>query len=377
VSNTGALLLAAGGGGGWGGEYGGGFGAGEGQDAQAGGPYNSSGNGGAGATPTGPGAGASSGGQTGGGPATSTAFGAGGDGVNGGGGGGGGYYGGGSGYSQGAGGGGSGFASSDTTLVTGASAGQAPCGDGQVVIGYAQLATSLTTAVVSPAVKAGTPMADTATIHGGASPTGTVTFALFGPNDPTCAGTPLQTVSVPAGSGIISSGPVTVSPMPPGVYRWTASYSGDAVNLPASDGCGAAGESVLGGCDTIVTGTHAGLAVTAGTTCVANAQINGGISVGRSASLYIQNSTVNGSISAGSPGTVQVCGSTTGSIAVSGASGTVLIGDPANNCAANTINGGLTAAGNHGGGTISGNTITGSWTITNNTPPFIVSGNHH
>ncbi|MDP9091776.1 MAG: Ig-like domain-containing protein [Actinomycetota bacterium] len=344
VSNSTALLLAAGGGGGWGGRFGGGSGAGEGQNAQGGGPYDLSGNGGAGATPTGPGAGASSGGQTGGGPATSTTFGAGGDGVNGGGGGGGGYYGGGSGYSsEGAGGGGSGYASADTSLVTGASAGEAPCGDGKVIIGYQQLATSLTTAVTSPAVHTGSPMTDTATIHGGAWLTGTVTFALFGPNDPTCAGMPLQTVIVPAGSATVSSGPVTVSPMPAGVYRWTASYSGDAVNLPSSDGCGAAGESVLGGCDTVVTGTHAGLAVGAGTTCVANAQINGGISAGRSASLYIQNSIVNGSVSAASPATVQICGSSTGSVAVSGASGPVLIGNPANNCTANTINGSLVA----------------------------------
>ncbi|MDP9117322.1 MAG: hypothetical protein M3O28_08765 [Actinomycetota bacterium] len=130
-------------------------------------------------------------------------------------------------------------------------------------------------------------------------------------------------------------------------------------------------------CTTTITGTHTSVVVTRGTTCLVNATITGGISVARGAALDVKNSTVNGSISAGSPAGIQICGSTTGSIAVSGASGYVRIGDPTNQCAPNTINGGLTAVGNHAGGTISGNTITGSWTITANTPPFIVSGNHH
>jgi hypothetical protein len=73
---------------------------------------------------------------------------------------------------------------------------------------------------------------------------------------------------------------------------------------------------------------------------------------------------------------VRICGSTTSGISVSGATGYIRIGDPANNCAPNTINGGLTAV-NNTGGTISGNTITSSWTIANNTPAFTVTSNHH
>lgn len=134
---------------------------------------------------------------------------------------------------------------------------------------------------------------------------------------------------------------------------------------------------VTSDCDQTITGTHAALAVTGGTTCLTNATITGGISVGRGASVNIQNTTVQGSISANHPATVRICGSSTGAITVSAATGYVSIGDPTSNCAPNTIHGGLTAANNTGGGTITGNTITGSWTITNNTPAFTVAGNHH
>jgi hypothetical protein len=91
----------------------------------------------------------------------------------------------------------------------------------------------------------------------------------------------------------------------------------------------------------------------------------------------VENTTVNGSISANHPAAVRICASTTGAIGISGATGYVLVGDPANNCPPNTINGAFTAANNTGGGTISGNKITGSWLITNNTPAFTATGNHH
>ncbi len=130
-------------------------------------------------------------------------------------------------------------------------------------------------------------------------------------------------------------------------------------------------------CTNTITGTHAALSVTSGTTCVNGAHITGGISVAKGAALDIENSTVSGSISANAVAGLRICGSTTGSIAVSGATGVVLIGGPAYNCAANTINAGLTAANNKDAVIIVDNTIAGSLTVANNTGAHLISGNHH
>lgn len=70
---------------------------------------------------------------------------------------------------------------------------------------------------------------DTATVSGGQSPTGKVTFTLYGPNDNTCT-TAVKTVTVPLDpqTGTASSGPI--APQAPGLYRWRATYSGDDNN---------------------------------------------------------------------------------------------------------------------------------------------------
>lgn len=77
-------------------------------------------------------------------------------------------------------------------------------------------------------------------------PGATVSFALYGPDDATCAGAPLfQSVDVPYP---VSGGPVlsaSLAPPLPGTYRWRASYSGDANNLPVSAPCNAPDENVV------------------------------------------------------------------------------------------------------------------------------------
>jgi hypothetical protein len=84
----------------------------------------------------------------------------------------------------------------------------------------------------SPAVTLGASVSDTAHLSGGPDPTGTITFHLYGAADTTCAGTPVFTSTVPvAGNNDYKSGSST--PTTAGVYRWVASYSGDANNKPA------------------------------------------------------------------------------------------------------------------------------------------------
>jgi hypothetical protein len=89
----------------------------------------------------------------------------------------------------------------------------------------------------------------TSTLTGGASPTGSVSFTVFGPqvSPPTsCAsgGTPLGTATV---SGDGSYHPASgFTPPSDGDYWWYASYSGDGANSPATSTCGAGmAETVL------------------------------------------------------------------------------------------------------------------------------------
>jgi hypothetical protein len=93
------------------------------------------------------------------------------------------------------------------------------------------------TTVQSAGGTVGTSVHDTATVSGGSSPTGTVTFQLFGPNDTTCSGTPVFTSSDDAlTNGAAASGSFT--PTTTGTYEWVATYNGDAGNLTAVSKCG-------------------------------------------------------------------------------------------------------------------------------------------
>jgi hypothetical protein len=103
------------------------------------------------------------------------------------------------------------------------------------------------TTQASSGVVLGNGVSDTATIAGGAAPSGTVTFKLYGASDPTCASAPVFTSSAITvnGDGTYSSGSFTPSAV--GTYHWVADYSGDANNTSATTHCGDANESVAVG----------------------------------------------------------------------------------------------------------------------------------
>ncbi|MDQ6615800.1 MAG: VCBS repeat-containing protein [Actinomycetota bacterium] len=95
----------------------------------------------------------------------------------------------------------------------------------------------------SPSVRSGGQVSDSAVLSGGAAPTGTVIFKLFGPGNPTCTGTPAFTsTKAIGGNGVYASDLFTTTTA--GTYNWVASYSGDANNAGVSGACGAANESV-------------------------------------------------------------------------------------------------------------------------------------
>ena len=101
---------------------------------------------------------------------------------------------------------------------------------------------TLTTAPVPTEALAGWWLSDRATLSGGTSLTGTLTFALYAPDDETCA-TPVYTAEVNVGGardyysweGTTSGSPEATAV---GVWRWTVAYSGDGQNGPLSSGCG-------------------------------------------------------------------------------------------------------------------------------------------
>jgi hypothetical protein len=114
----------------------------------------------------------------------------------------------------------------------------------------------------------GTAIRDQVTLTGGFSPTGEVTFSVYGPTDTTCS-TPLETESVPIAAGSATSPDFLAQQA--GEFRWTASYSGDVNNEPVSLACGAANQaSAVGTIDVSLvsnaTGGTVGTPVTAGAT---------------------------------------------------------------------------------------------------------------
>ncbi len=101
--------------------------------------------------------------------------------------------------------------------------------------GAGGLAGPALTTTPSGSVPVGGSISDSATVIGGASPTGTVDFTLYGPGDPNCM-TPLTTLTGTLVAGTAGSGDVTATTA--GEYNWVAVYSGDGANAPATSPCG-------------------------------------------------------------------------------------------------------------------------------------------
>ena len=141
------------------------------------------------------------------------------------------------------------FDSGATALVTdqrGITRPQGPADDIGAFELQAVTQASITTQA-SADVTIGGSVSDTATVTG-SSPTGKVTFSLYGPDDVDCSGTATFTseVDLPAGaddSKTISSGSST--PTLVGTYRWRASYSGDLNNDGAVTACDDPAEDVV------------------------------------------------------------------------------------------------------------------------------------
>ena len=85
--------------------------------------------------------------------------------------------------------------------------------------------------IATTASRKSTKLVDTAVVSGRVSPqASTVDFRLYGPDDPSCSGTPVFESlhrPYPVAGGPVESQPYT--PAKPGIHRWVASYSGHGV----------------------------------------------------------------------------------------------------------------------------------------------------
>ncbi|HEY2305480.1 MAG TPA: hypothetical protein VGI05_06320, partial [Streptosporangiaceae bacterium] len=101
------------------------------------------------------------------------------------------------------------------------------------IVAVAKNSPALTT-TAGGTVVAGSPLTDAATLSGGASPAGTITFTLSDPNN-TVVYTDHVTVG---GNGTYTTSagdnPGGFSPTSAGTYQWAASYSGDSNNTKAT-----------------------------------------------------------------------------------------------------------------------------------------------
>ncbi|MEA2185804.1 MAG: hypothetical protein QOK16_815 [Solirubrobacteraceae bacterium] len=139
--------------------------------------------------------------------------------------------------------------------------------DERTVVGRS--APTMTTNASSDIVLGTATLLDTATVSGRASPVAnaTIDFRLYGPDNATCTGTPLfqsPNVPYPVAGGSVSS--LSFTPTQSGTYRWIASYSGDANNLPITGSCDGAGQRtvVARATPTITTTASPGITIGAG-----------------------------------------------------------------------------------------------------------------
>jgi hypothetical protein len=125
--------------------------------------------------------------------------------------------------------------------------------EGVVVAGPPQTSSAtLTTQASASSISLGQSTFDTATLAGGTSPTGSMVFKLFGPNDATCSAAPAYTSPSQPVTGDGAYPSPSFAPTATGTYYWQALYSGDSNNAAITTPCGVPAETVTvtSTCDT-------------------------------------------------------------------------------------------------------------------------------
>ncbi len=144
------------------------------------------------------------------------------------------------------------------------------CGDEPVTVTPASPAIATSQQPASATV--GSSVADEATVTGGSSPTGTVTFYLYG--NSTCTGTPLFTDTETLTGGTATSADYTS--FATGTDYWAATYNGDSRNNPVTSGCGDEPVTVTPASPSLATSPTPSGPVGVGTTVTDTANLTGG-----------------------------------------------------------------------------------------------------
>lgn len=120
------------------------------------------------------------------------------------------------------------------------------CGDQSEAVTVSRAPLPIATAVAPATVTLGGSFADTATLgpppSGATRPTGSVTFDVYGPADPSCAAAPVLSSTDPLDAAGTSAVSGTFTPPAAGTYHVIAAYGGDANYLPQTTACGDPGE---------------------------------------------------------------------------------------------------------------------------------------
>jgi sugar lactone lactonase YvrE len=151
-----------------------------------------------------------------------------------------------------------------------------PCGDANESVVVTKANPSVSTQASSNVDLGGT-ISDAATLTGGASPTGTVTFKVYGPNNSSCSGSPAFTSTNTVNANEQASSD-TFTPTAPGTYRFLAVYNGDDNNNGVTGTCGGETESVVVNKATPSINTQASNGVSLGGTISDTAAVTGGSS---------------------------------------------------------------------------------------------------
>src|SRR3989442_958191 len=182
------------------------------------------------------------------------------------------------------------------------------CGSESLSVGKAT--PSITTALSPNSIVVGNSAADTATVTGGTTPTGTVTFSVY--SDSICTGTVVATKTVPLASG--SAGPVRVVFNSTGTFNWQAVYNGDASNNIASSACGTETLTV-GKAAPIAAESLSATTIIVGNSASANATVSGGFSPGGTVTFSVfTGSSCSGTLLTG--GTIALVSGTAGPFSV-------------------------------------------------------------
>jgi hypothetical protein len=116
------------------------------------------------------------------------------------------------------------------------------CGGTGETLSVNKATTSLST-TASTNVSVGQSVTDAATLSGGYSPTGTITYTLYGPSATQSCTTQVGQVTANVASGNVEYTSPSITPTEAGTYWWIANYGGDSNNTATTNGCGASGES--------------------------------------------------------------------------------------------------------------------------------------